>query len=64
MNSDKNFKFSKANKTLVALLGKNDQDRNYLKAALIQSQLAGEAARRAALKGKGLNSRNTATPAE
>lgn len=64
MTPDKNFKLTRANKTLVALLCKSDQDRNHLKAALIQSQLAGEAARRASLKGKGTNPRNVATPAE
>lgn len=50
---DKNFNLSKRSKAMIALMCKNDDERVSLKHMLIQSQLAEEAAKRAALKSKG-----------
>jgi len=58
INPDKNFKLSRAAKTLIALMCKSDPERHAYKAALIQSELSAESARRQSLKSKGTKSRN------
>jgi len=50
---DKNYKMSRAAKTKVALMCKSNEERNHLKALLIQAELSAESARRQALKSKG-----------
>lgn len=56
---DKNFKMSRASKTMIALMCKNDSERHSLRQMLIQSQLAEAAARRAALKSKGAKGKDS-----
>jgi hypothetical protein len=56
MKADKNFRMAKTTKTLMALLPfKNQEDRNSFKRAMIDAQLAAEAAARKPL-GKGMKS--------
>ncbi len=55
---DKNYKMSRATKTIVALMCNSAEERNHLKTMLIQAELSAESARRQALKSKGNKSRD------
>jgi len=50
---DKNFNMTRASKTKIALMCKNNEERYSLKNLLIQAELSAESARRQALKSKG-----------
>lgn len=52
MSPDKNFRFKRSFKNLVALMNGTKEDRNHFKKMLIDAQLHEEAAHRAALKSK------------
>lgn len=51
-SSDKNFKMWRSTKTAIALLKGDAHEKGHFKRMMIQSQLAYEAAKRAALKAK------------
>jgi hypothetical protein len=55
MTPDKNFKLKTSTKRIIALMHGNNADRNQFKNMMIDAQLAEEAARRAALKSKEVN---------
>lgn len=51
-NPDKNYRMSRAAKTLVALMCKTQNERSHLKSILIDGELSASAARKASLRGK------------
>jgi len=58
MVADKNFRLSKASKTLITMARGSAETRNHFKSMMVQAELAAEAARRQSLKAKGNKSRD------
>jgi hypothetical protein len=58
MKTDKNFRLSKRSKTMVALMGKSNEDRNHFRKLMTEGQATMEAAHKQSLRAKGNKSRD------
>jgi len=59
MKTDKNFRLSKRSKTMVALMGKSNEDRNHFRRMMTDGQSAMEAAQRQSLRSSGKKSKDS-----